>query len=200
MAFYYSPRIVTDGLVMCLDPNNPKSYSGSGTNFIDISYSSHNHSINNSPTFNSTIPCSFTLNGSNQGFTITDPISNISLTSTVTLYVKTSDTMYLWVMGNSNGNYYLSADYGAGYYSGNCGSPSYYVDLQSATYQPHDGVWHMLEAKNIDFTGWSRFDWFLYGGGWQLAGQVGMMLVYDRNLTADESAQNFYAFKSRYGI
>lgn len=33
----YSPRIVTDGLVLCLDAGNKKSYSGSGTNWRDLS-------------------------------------------------------------------------------------------------------------------------------------------------------------------
>lgn len=33
----YSPRIVTDGLVLCLDAGNKKSYSGSGTNWGDLS-------------------------------------------------------------------------------------------------------------------------------------------------------------------
>jgi hypothetical protein len=37
MPTYYSPRIVTDGLVLCLDAGNTKSYSGSGTNWGDLS-------------------------------------------------------------------------------------------------------------------------------------------------------------------
>jgi hypothetical protein len=31
MAFHHSPKIVTDGLIVCLDAANPKSYLGSGT-------------------------------------------------------------------------------------------------------------------------------------------------------------------------
>lgn len=37
MAINYSPRIITDGLVFCLDAANPKSYPGSGTTWFDIS-------------------------------------------------------------------------------------------------------------------------------------------------------------------
>jgi hypothetical protein len=33
----HNPRIVTNGLVLCLDAANPKSYSGSGTNWKDLS-------------------------------------------------------------------------------------------------------------------------------------------------------------------
>ena len=37
MALAHSPRIVTDGLVLCLDAGNPKSYPGSGTTWTDLS-------------------------------------------------------------------------------------------------------------------------------------------------------------------
>lgn len=36
MATYYSPKIITDGLQICLDSNNPKSYPGSGANWTDL--------------------------------------------------------------------------------------------------------------------------------------------------------------------
>ena len=39
MATNYNPRTVTDGLVLCLDAANPKSYSGSGTTWYDLSSS-----------------------------------------------------------------------------------------------------------------------------------------------------------------
>lgn len=34
MAVNYAPRIVTDGLVLCLDAANPKSYPGTGYNAL----------------------------------------------------------------------------------------------------------------------------------------------------------------------
>jgi len=37
VATNYSPKIVTDGLVLCLDAANPKSYPGSGTTWKDLS-------------------------------------------------------------------------------------------------------------------------------------------------------------------
>ena len=36
MATRYSPRIVTDGLVFCLDAANARSYPGTGTSWIDL--------------------------------------------------------------------------------------------------------------------------------------------------------------------
>ena len=36
MAFAYSPKIVTDGLVFAVDAANKKSYPGSGTSFNNL--------------------------------------------------------------------------------------------------------------------------------------------------------------------
>ena len=51
MGINYSPKIVTDGLVLCLDAANPLSYPGSGTRWYDISgQNAHCDSVG-SPTF-----------------------------------------------------------------------------------------------------------------------------------------------------
>ena len=36
MSVGYNPRIVTNGLVLCLDAGNTKSYPGSGSSFTDL--------------------------------------------------------------------------------------------------------------------------------------------------------------------
>ena len=53
MAFNYSPKIVTDGLVLYLDAANPRSYPGSGTTWTDISRVGTNGILVNGPTFSS---------------------------------------------------------------------------------------------------------------------------------------------------
>ena len=47
----YSPHIVTDGLVLCLDAANPRSYPGSGTTWYDLSGNGYNCELANT-TFN----------------------------------------------------------------------------------------------------------------------------------------------------
>ena len=61
MATRYSPAIVTSGLVLCLDAANPKSYSGTGTTWTDLSGNGYNGTLVNSPTFSQGV---FTFNGS----------------------------------------------------------------------------------------------------------------------------------------
>jgi hypothetical protein len=51
MALSHSPKIVTDGLVLCLDAGDGKSYSGSGTTWTDRSGNGNNGTLTNDPTF-----------------------------------------------------------------------------------------------------------------------------------------------------
>lgn len=53
MALGHSPQIVRDGLVLYLDAANPKSYSGSGTTWYDLTGNNNNATLNgntNNPT------------------------------------------------------------------------------------------------------------------------------------------------------
>lgn len=47
MGVGYNPKIVTDGLVLCLDATNPKSYPGTGTTWTDLSGSNYHHTLSN---------------------------------------------------------------------------------------------------------------------------------------------------------
>ncbi len=50
MAEFISPRIVTDGLVLCLDAANRQSYPGSGNAWNDLSGYNNNGTLVNNPT------------------------------------------------------------------------------------------------------------------------------------------------------
>ena len=65
MAFNYSPKIVTDGLVLYLDAANRYSYPGSGTTWSDISRGGNNGTLTNGPTFNSANGGSIVFDGTN---------------------------------------------------------------------------------------------------------------------------------------
>lgn len=197
MAEVYGPKIVRDGLVLNLDAADKNSYPGSGTTWYDVSGNGFNHTLSGSPTYNGN---SFTLNETN-GFTYSSAITT-STSCTVILFYKTTDTQELWVRGNNNGTFYISAAYpGSGYYSENAGSPVNYVDLQVVTdpnSSARNGNYHMWEAKNVNFSNWTSFQWFLYGSSWNLNGTVAKIMVYNRSLTAKESEQNYNALKPRF--
>jgi Concanavalin A-like lectin/glucanases superfamily len=66
MALLHSPRIITDGLVLCLDAANKQSYPGSGTVWTDLAGNGYNFNLVNSPIYglHKNTPC-FTFSGTN---------------------------------------------------------------------------------------------------------------------------------------
>jgi hypothetical protein len=66
MAFSHSPKIVTDGLILCLDAADKNSYPGSGTTWSDLSPNGNNGTLTNSPTFGTAGIASFNFNGTNE--------------------------------------------------------------------------------------------------------------------------------------
>jgi hypothetical protein len=54
MAVQYNPGIVTDGLVLCLDAANGKSYQAGGTTWLDLSVNNNNATLINNPIFGNT--------------------------------------------------------------------------------------------------------------------------------------------------
>ena len=57
--------IVTDGLVLCLDAANPKSYPGSGTTWTDLSGNGNNGTLVNGVGYNSDNGGSLSFDGVN---------------------------------------------------------------------------------------------------------------------------------------
>jgi hypothetical protein len=150
-------------------------------------------------------PKKLTLDGSTQGFVRNSALNGVSSNCTVVLWYSTTDTQELWVRGNQNNTYYLSASASNNYYHSNCGTPTNYVDLATVVRPDsptnyRNGSYHMWEAKGVDFSTWTSFDWFLYPSAWQMAGNISKILVYNRSITATESAQNYTAFRNRFGI
>jgi len=52
---YANGKIVTDGLVLCLNAADKNSYPGSGTTWTDISGNGNSGTLTNGPTFNSSL-------------------------------------------------------------------------------------------------------------------------------------------------
>lgn len=63
MSAQSGPDIIEDGLVLCLDAANRRSYPGSGSTWIDLSGRGNNGTLANTPTFSAG---SFTFNGTSQ--------------------------------------------------------------------------------------------------------------------------------------
>ena len=71
MSISYNPSIVTNGLVLCLDAGNTKSYPGSGTTWTDLSGFGSTGTLTNGPTYSSN-------NSGYLGFDGTNDFVNVS--------------------------------------------------------------------------------------------------------------------------
>ena len=65
MAYSNGPKIVTDGLVLCLDAANSKSYPGTGTAWNDLSGNGNNGTLINGVGYNSNNGVSLVFDGVN---------------------------------------------------------------------------------------------------------------------------------------
>jgi hypothetical protein len=95
MALAHSPKIVTDGLVLCLDAANPKSYPGTGTTWFDLSLNKKDGSLINTPTFSTTDSGIFTFNGTNNYVLVTSPF-NFNTTNQLTASIWARSTNSTW--------------------------------------------------------------------------------------------------------
>ena len=75
MGIAYNPRTITDGLVLCLDAANPKSYPGSGTTWTNLSGSGNNGTLTNGPTYSSANGGSIVFDGVNDYVSISNASS-----------------------------------------------------------------------------------------------------------------------------
>jgi hypothetical protein len=112
MAFYYSPKIVTDGLVLYLDAGNQLSYPGSGTTWTDLSRSQINGTLVNGPTFNSANLGSIVFDGTNDyvlgssGSTSINPTNAITVASFFNISSYGANYAPIVFKQNNSSNYY----------------------------------------------------------------------------------------------
>lgn len=84
----FGRNIVTDGLLLHLDAANKSSYSGSGTNFYDLSGNIYNGTLTNGPTFDSSNNGSIVFDNANDYINV--PINN-------DLILNSAGTIEAWV-------------------------------------------------------------------------------------------------------
>ena len=230
MAFNYSPKIVTDGLVLYLDAANSKSYVSGSTTWNDISRSGVNGTLTNGPTFNS----------SNGGSIVFDGTNDYCTLGTKNL-IQNDFTISIWFKLNSSGDkehFIFSNNYsttpallitanvvgstrelGAYYASGSVTS----YTISTTTNIPasinnitlvRNGSTNIPYLNGIEqtsriFTNSTVLGSGLYELGYAtirnkttayLQGNIYQTSIYDRALSQQEVLQNYNATKTRFGL
>lgn len=206
--------IVTSGLTLYLDPGNPSSYPGSGTTWYDLSGSGNHATLYNTPTHNaSTNGGIFSFSKSQLEYAAI-PGNYATTASTVIAFARYTSTSSNYAVIGAANTWFLGwwIDVIDRYYA------TGWVTIGSSATSTD---W-ICYAGTGDY---SADQWELYKNGTSIAGpntggsqgpdtiqiarygnvyyadcEAGVVLVYNRVLTASEIQQNFDAFKGRYGL
>lgn len=220
MISHYS-KLITDGLVLCLDAGNKTSYSGSGNTWFDLSNNKKNATLINSPSYSSSNLGFFTCN-STQNFTISNPLNQSALSQSWTVI----SWLNIDTVTGGNERYLISGL--------NLGLAVEWYDVGPLLYLNSGANDYYSYGSNIEGSGWIMLS-FLFrnsdayrkiyknktdittAGGPNLTstpsgqsstftiannmrGKISSLLIYNRVLSVDELAQNFNVSRGRFGI
>ena len=228
MALAHSPRIITDGIVLCLDAGNTKSYPGSGTTWTDLSGNSNNGTLVNGVGYNSSNGGSLSFDGTNDRGNFTTPITSTSNQTyeiwTNAISSPSAAQNYAYLIHNnsddiSTGNSYMNIgirptqQYFAAFNGAHVTMELGVTASTSNTLQivlTWDGSTQKAYANSVlknsqALTGTPQnFDTTTAFGDNKtstyrmIQGNIYSIKVYNKALTAAEVAQNYNALKGRY--
>ena len=220
MGIAYNPRTVTDGLVLCLDAGNKKSYPGSGTTWTDLSGNGKNGTMSN-VTFDSANGGSMVFNGTSSSVSISNPLnqSNLSQIWTVSAWVKNTTKSIQTLVGGLNSGVHLDW-YNSGtllYLNG--GANDYYTYGSSINntgwclityrFKNSDGSRTIYKnTTNITTSGPNNTStpsgqsatFTIGSGNGFMEGNISQISIYNRYISDAEIQQNFNALRSRFSI
>jgi hypothetical protein len=219
----YGPKIVTNGLVLCLDAADRNSYSGSGTTWTDLSGNNKNGELVNSPIFNSSNGGNF-LFGDSINYVITNFISPtsftwiawfraVSISSGFRNIVSVQSPSYMLMLMDATTDYmgFWSSD-GLSGQNLNMGPISTNIWYSAAFVREGDSITNGYKVylngyfKGSANTGiWSSSDFVAIASRINITsqnfrGNISSVQMYNRALSASEILQNFNATKNRFGI
>lgn len=123
MGTSYNSSIVTDGLVLCLDAANPRSYPLSGNTWLDLSGQGNNGTLTNGPTFSSANGGGIVFDGTNDyincgsfanNFISNPGLNNGIISFSVWCYVTKPGSYYILSSGGQTGSTGIAFSYQGG--------------------------------------------------------------------------------------
>jgi len=214
---YYSPRIVTSGLVLALDAAERLSYPRTGTTWRDLSGNNNTGTLTNGPTFNAGNMGTIVFDGTNDYVNISSLITgNQSFswgawiypiaTGTPVFFGNVSAGLAMLSYWDSANNKVRVGTYGDDKLtSGTAILPSTW----GYTFWTWNGTTLTSYTNGIADGTASGFSFNISGlyttignsvNSQYFNGRISQTLVYNRALSATEISQNYNAVKSRFGL
>ena len=228
MGFHYSPKTVTDGLVLCVDAANRKSYAGHGTTINDLSGNGRNGVLTNGPTFSTANVGTISFDGTNDKIILNDTLATAFTTLywTTDIWFKINDgySSYDAMLGNGYPfQLYLHAGKIKAYLSSNAGGAAYFLSGMTSTQTLSVDTWYNLIFVRsntayyyyingaLDKTSSSNTSVMAaanqnaqIGNLWTTNdtyvwdGDISNVKIYNKALTPTEVLQNYNATKNRF--
>ena len=227
MAFHYSPKVVTDGLVLCVDAANRKSYAGHGTVINDLSGDGRNGVLTNGPTFSTTNAGTISFDGTNDKIILNDTLATAFTTLywTTDIWFKINDGYagYDVMLGNGYPfQLYFHAGKIKAYLSSNAPSAAYFLSGMTSTQTLSVDTWYNLIFVRsntayyyyingaLDKTSSSNTSVMAVGQNLQIGnlwtnndtyawdGDISNVKIYNKSLSPIEVLQNYNATKNRF--
>ena len=217
MATKYSPKMVTDGLVLSLDAANTKSYPKSGTTWTDLSGNSNTGTLTNGPTFSAGNMGSIVFDGTNDYVNISSLITgnqsfswgawiNPTATGTPVLFGNVSNGLAMISYWDSANNKVRVGTYGNDRLTSGTAIPP---STWGYTFWTWNGTTLTSYTNGIadgTATGFSFNISNLYTtignsvNSQYFTGRIAQTLVYNRALSTAEVLQNYNITKNRFGL
>ena len=229
MSLHHNPKIVTSGLIMCVDAANIRSYPGSGTTWYDLSGNSLNGVLTNGAVYDPSNGGCINFPGTDDGVIISSPAALSVNQHTISSWNYSTNYNQNGFMFEKTTNGSVNTQYSLFF----AGSLIYYrtyglSDVNLATNTTNAGVvnsqWNNVVAtydgstKKIyvngrlaasesstgtvtqNTTGPAYIGIYGNFAGYPFNGKISSTTVYNRALSAAEIQQNFEATRGRYGI
>jgi len=230
MATNYSPKIVTDGLVLCLDAADKNSYPGSGTTWYDLGPNGNNGTLQASTMGTVSGSNTMAFDGGSTKVTLTETTELAFGTGnfSISMWLKASSTIgtysSIFDKGNpsnsSTAGYQLFLSGGSLRYNISNGSGNWSELVVGSSPDMRDDAWHhfvwayngsnikfYLDNVLLDTDTWANGSGsptadFKIGDSWvtNFTGEIPIFIIYNKELTAKEISQNFNAHRSRFGV
>jgi hypothetical protein len=220
LGHHHSPRIVTTGLVLALDAANQKSYSGTGSNWTDLSGTGNTGTLVGAPTFDNNNSGSLVFNGSEKRATLLAPFGQIGFTTASVWYKRTEDsssTSWRTLLSTASTDIHhlisQNTTRNLGIWDGSFKDFGYNPPIDEkfhnylVIYQNGTSASLYVDGKIIstvstilDLSASPIGTIGNWSGGTYWAGHISNVQVYSRALTQLEITQNYNAIKGRYNL
>lgn len=214
----FGNKIITDGLVLCLDAADLKSYPGSGNIWYDRTKNKNNGTLTNGPTFSSANGGAIVFDGINDYVDIPSNFGTVS-SYTIMHWSRRDAENRMPIASRVNTNFYQYGDNSWAYTHGGVWGEYYYSKPTSiplgtwgsycivyngsnvsiyrqAIYQGQQSTTGTADWSNGFLLGWWSAGNSVYA--WQ--GAISTVQIYNRALSASEIQQNFNAQRKRFNI